>query len=136
MEIVCSTLSAALPHHRQGRVRTLAVMKEQRSVGAPEIPTTAEAGLPAVTAYTYNILLAPAATPRPVVDQLAGAVGKVMADRAFFDALVKLGVDPIADSSPDRAAGMIRAELAKWSPIIQAVGLATDSPTRSASPRR
>jgi hypothetical protein len=59
-----------------------------------------------------------------------------MADRAFFDALVKLGVDPIADSSPDKAAGMIRAELAKWSPIIQAVGLATDSPTRSASPRR
>ena len=136
IEIVFSTLSAALPHHRNGRVRTLAVLKEQRSVGAPDIPTTAEAGLPGVNAYTFNILLAPAGTPRAVVDQLAGAVGKVMSDRGFVDALVKLGVDPISDSSPDKAAGMIRTELAKWSPIIQAVGLATDAPTRSASPRR
>jgi tripartite-type tricarboxylate transporter receptor subunit TctC len=136
IEIVCSTLSAALPHHRQGRVRTLAVLKEQRSVGAPEIPTTAEAGLPGVSAYTYNILLAPAGTPRAIVDQLAGAVAKVMGDRAFIETLVKLGVDPISDSSPDKAAGMIRTELAKWSPIIQAVGLAADTPTRSASPRR
>src|SRR5690606_8364724 len=42
IEIVCSTLSAALPHHRAGRVRTLAIMKDERSLGAPDIPTTVE----------------------------------------------------------------------------------------------
>jgi tripartite-type tricarboxylate transporter receptor subunit TctC len=135
IEIVCSTLSAALPHHRQGRVRTLAIMKEERSIGAPDIPTMTEAGVRGVIAYTYNILLAPAGTPRSLVDQLNGVITQVMADRAFSDTLVKLGVDPIADSSPDKAATMLRAELARWSPIIQALGLGHDSPTTSASRR-
>jgi tripartite-type tricarboxylate transporter receptor subunit TctC len=136
IEIVCSTLSAALPHHRQGRVRTLAVMKDERSIGAPDIPTTAESGVPGVVAYTYNIIVAPAGTPQAIVDHLNGAVKKVMADRAFVDTLVKIGVDPITDSSPDKAAAMIRTELAKWTPIIQALGLGADTATRSASPRR
>ena len=136
IEIVCSTLSAALPHHRQGRVRTLAVMTEQRSMGAPDIPTTAEAGVSGVIAYTYNIILGPAGTPRGVVDQLNGAIGKVMADSTFIDTLVKLGVDPITDSTPDKAASIIVAELGKWRPVIQALQLGADAPVRSASPRR
>ena len=121
--IVCSTLSAALPHHRSGRVRTLAVLKEERSVGAPDIPTTAEAGVPGVVAYTYNILLAPAETPRSVVDYLSGAVTRVMADPSFVDLLVKIGVDPITDSNPDKAAAMLKTELEKWRPFIASLGL-------------
>jgi tripartite-type tricarboxylate transporter receptor subunit TctC len=136
IEIVCSTLSAALPHHRSGRIRTLAVMKDERSLGAPDIPTTAEQGLPDVIAYTYNIILAPGNTPQPVVDKLSGTIGKVMADRTFTEVLVRLGVDPITDASPRRATTMVRAELAKWQPIIQALGLGADAPVRSASPRR
>jgi tripartite-type tricarboxylate transporter receptor subunit TctC len=136
IEIVCSTLSAALPHHRQGRVRTLAVMKDQRSIGAPDIPTTAEAGVSGVVAYTYNIILTPAGTPRAIVDQLNAAIAKVMADSAFVETLVRLGVDPITDSNPDKAASMIVSELGKWRPIIQALQLGVDTPVRSASPRR
>jgi tripartite-type tricarboxylate transporter receptor subunit TctC len=136
IEMVCSTLSAALPHHNQGRVRTLAVMKEERSVGAPDIPTTREAGLADAIAYTYNIILAPARTPRGIVDHVSAAIGKVMADPGSRDTLVKLGVDPIEDSGPEKAAAMLEAELGKWRPIIQALGLGADAPTRSASPRR
>ena len=136
IEITCSTLSAALPHHRNGRVRTLAVMKDQRSGSAPDIPTAIESGVPDAVAYTYNILMAPAGTPQGIIDHLSGAVTKVMSDRAFVDALVKIGVDPITESNPDKAAAMIRTELAKWGPIIQALGLGADAPTRSASPRR
>jgi tripartite-type tricarboxylate transporter receptor subunit TctC len=134
IEIVCSTLSAALPHHRQGRLRTLAVLKDERSLGAPDIPTTREARLREVIAYTYNIILAPAGTPQPVVDRLNAAIAKVIADPAFIDTLVKLGVDPSSDSGPDTAATMIRTELAKWRPIIQALGLGAEAPTRSARP--
>jgi len=136
IEIVCSTLSAALPHHRSGRVRTLAVLKEGRSVAAPDIPTAEEAGIAGVVAYTYNILLAPAGTPRGTIDHLAGAVKKVMADRAFVDSLVKIGVDPITDSNPEKAGAMIRTELAKWTPIIQALGLGADSLARTTSAQR
>lgn len=133
LEMSCTTLSAALPHHRGGRVRTLAIMKEERSISAPDIPTVIESGVPGVVAYTFNILLAPAATPRPVVDHLQGAVAKVMADRSFVDALVKLGVDPVTKSDPDHAAAMIKTELAKWKPLIMALGLGSDAPTRAAA---
>jgi tripartite-type tricarboxylate transporter receptor subunit TctC len=136
IEIVCSTLSAALPHHRQGRIRTLAVMKEHRSVSAPDIPTTGEGGVPGVIAYTYNILLAPAGTPRAAVDRLSTTIANVMADNRFVDTLVKLGVDPVTDSDPDKAAAMIATELTKWRPIIQALQLGGDGPVRSASPGR
>jgi tripartite-type tricarboxylate transporter receptor subunit TctC len=121
--MACTTLNAALPHHRSGRIRTLAVLKEQRSEGAPDVPTTAEVGAPGVVAYTYNILLAPAGTPREVVDFMTGAVTKVMSDRSFVDALVKLGVDPITSSSPEKATEMLKTELAKWAPIIKSLGL-------------
>jgi len=121
--IVCTTLSGALPHHRSGRVRTLAVMKEERSVSAPEIPTTAEGGVPGAIAYTYNILLAPGETPRSVVDYLSGAMTTVMADRSFVDALVKLGVEPITDSNPDKAAAMLKTEFEKWAPLMRSLGL-------------
>jgi len=119
----CTSLSSALPHHRSGRVRTLAVMKEERSVGAPDIPTTAEAGVPGAVAYTYNIILAPAGTPRSVVDHLSGAISKVMADRSFIETLVRLGVDPVMESGPDKAAAMLKTELDRWRPLIESMGL-------------
>ena len=119
----CTSLSSALPHHRSGRVRTLAVMKEERSVGAADIPTTAEAGVPGAVAYTYNVILAPAGTPSSVIEYLSGAMQKIMADRSFIEGLVRLGVDPVKDSKPDQAAAMIKAELARWSPIIASLGL-------------
>lgn len=121
--VVFSTLSAALPYHRSGRVRTLAVMKEERSAGAPDIPTAAEAGVPGAIAYTYNMLLAPAGTPRGDIDRLNGAIKQIMDDRSFVDALVRLGVDPITDSNPEKAAAMLKTELEKWRPFVESLGL-------------
>ena len=118
-----TSLSSALPHHRSGRVRTLAVMKEGRSVGAPDIPTTEEGGVPGAVAYTFNIVFAPAGTSRAAIDTLKNALRKVMADQAFVDTLVKIGVDPITDSDPDKAAAMLRTEIAKWRPLILTLGL-------------
>lgn len=118
-----TSLSSVLPHHRAGRVRTLAVMKEGRSVSAPDIPTAEEGGIPGAVAYTFNIIFAPAETPRAAVDKLKNAVQKVMANHAFVDSLVRVGVDPVTDSDPDKAAAMLRAEIAKWRPFILSLGL-------------
>jgi tripartite-type tricarboxylate transporter receptor subunit TctC len=121
--MTCTSLSGALPHHRSGRVRTLAVLKEERSVGAPDIPTAAEAGVPGTIAYTYNVIFAPAGTPHPVVETLSGATRKVLADRSFVDTLIRLGVDPITNSDPQKAAAMVKSELERWRPLIQSLGL-------------
>lgn len=118
-----TSLSSVLPHHRSGRVRTLAVMKEGRSISAPDIPTAVESGVPGAVAYTFNIVFVPAGTPRAAIDTLKNALRKVMANPAFLDTLVKIGVDPVTDSDPEKAATMLRTELAKWRPFIVSLGL-------------
>jgi hypothetical protein len=67
---------------------------------------------------------------------LSTAIAKVMADNTFVETLVRLGVDPITDSTPEKAGSMIVTELGEWRPIIQALQLGADAPVRSASPRR
>jgi tripartite-type tricarboxylate transporter receptor subunit TctC len=121
--MICSSLSSVIPHHRSGRVRTLAVLKEERSQGAPEIPTAAEAGLENAIAYTFNMIFVPAGTTSGVIQRLSGAMKQIMSDRAFTQALVKLGVDPILDSDPQKSAAMLRTEIARYKPVIHALAL-------------
>ena len=121
--MTCSSLSGALPHHRSGRLRTLAVLKDERSVSAPDIPTAEEAGVHGAIAYTYNVIFAPAGTPEPVIDHMSGSVHKVLSNRSFIETLIRLGVDPITDSDPKKAAEMVKAELERWRPLIQSLGL-------------
>jgi len=121
--MTCSSLSSVLPHHRGGRVRTLAVLKEERSVGAPDIPTAAEGGVNDAIAYTFNMLMVPAGTPRVIVERLNMAVAKIMADAGFNQALIRQGVDPIVDSGPEHASTMLRTEMARYRPVIHALAL-------------
>ena len=72
--------------------------------------------------YTWNAILAPAGTPQPVIDRLSAAMSKALADSAVLNRLQEVGVDPTLDSNPQRAAEFIKAELAKWAPIIKASG--------------
>lgn len=118
-----AALSGVLPHHRAGRVRTLAVASEKRSPAEPGIPTMKEAGVEDMLAYAFSMLLAPAGTPREIIERLHVAVAKVMGDRAFADDLIKLGVDPPVDATPEKAAAMIQSEIAKWAPLIESLGL-------------
>lgn len=99
------------------------MLKEERSAGAPDIPTAIEAGVPGAIAYTYNIILAPAGTPDSIIKILSDTMNKVMSDRELLASLVKIGVDPVSKSSPDEAVAMIKAELAKWKPLIESLGL-------------
>src|SRR5690606_22926973 len=80
MPVSMTTLSAALAPHRQGRIRVLAVANDVRSVSAPDIPTAIEAGVPDMIAYTFAAILAPAGTPRPIVNRIHEATATIMAD--------------------------------------------------------
>jgi tripartite-type tricarboxylate transporter receptor subunit TctC len=120
--MTCSSLSSVLPHHRAGRLRTLAVLEEERSQSAPDIPTATEAGVDAI-AYTFNMILAPARTPPAVIQRLSDTIGTIMADPAFQATLVKIGVDPITGSNPQKAAAMLRTEIARYKPVLHALAL-------------
>jgi tripartite-type tricarboxylate transporter receptor subunit TctC len=106
--------------HRTGKVRILAVAHETRLKIAPDIPTAIEAGLPGMVASNFNGLFAPAGLAPAIVDQLADATRRVMAEPEFQRTLVTSGFEPIVDSGPQQAQRLVSDELARWKPIIQA----------------
>lgn len=120
--IAIVTVSSATALHRSGKVRVLATFGEKRSNAAPDIPTAVELGVPEMLGYTFNVLLAPAGAPKPIVDQLHQATMKVMSDAAFQKDLEGLSIEPVTDSNPEKATQFIKDELAKWAPIIKATG--------------
>jgi tripartite-type tricarboxylate transporter receptor subunit TctC len=111
-----------LDFHRTGRVRILAVNANARSKGAPDIPTAIEAGLPGMVAGNLNGLFAPANVPKAIIDQIAEATRKIMADEEFQKVLIMSGFDPIVDSGPEATRQFITEELARWTPIMKATG--------------
>jgi tripartite-type tricarboxylate transporter receptor subunit TctC len=111
-----------LEFHRAGRVRILAVNATARIKAAPDIPTAIEAGLPDMVAGNLNGLFAPAGVPQPIVEQIAEATRRIMADEEFQRLLVTSGFEPVLDSSPDATRQFIVEELKRWTPIMKATG--------------
>ena len=108
--------------HAAGKVRILAVMAEKRLSAAPDIPTTAEAGMPELLAANFNGLFAPAGVPRAIIERVAAATTAAMRDAEVQKAIVNSGFEPIMDSGPDAAQRTVANELARWNPIIKATG--------------
>ena len=109
-----------LDFHRAGKVRILAVNAPARIKAAPDIPTAIEAGLPGMVAGNLNGLFAPANVPKAIIDQIAEATRKVMADGEFQKILVASGFEPILDSSPEATRAFIAEETARLVPIMKA----------------
>ena len=105
--------------HRAGKVRILAVNARARVKSAPDIPTAIEAGLPDMVAQTTFGVFAPAGTPRPILERINAVTQEAMADPPFQNELLRLGFEPVLDVGPDKAAGVFREELARWTPILR-----------------
>ena len=121
--IVAGTFSSMLAQHRSGRIRILAVFSEKRSSDEPTVPTAVELGMPDMIASTFNALVAPAGIPKPVLDQLHQVTAKIMTDPAFQEDLVRILIEPVTDSNPEKAARFMKGELAKWAPVVKASGI-------------
>jgi tripartite-type tricarboxylate transporter receptor subunit TctC len=116
----------ALPQAQSGAIRAIGAGMATRVRAMPQLPTLQEQGLNGFECYTWTAILAPAGTPAPIVDRLSEAMNKALADPAAFTRLQEVGIDPTPDTTPQRAAEFIRAELAKWAPIIKASGAQID----------
>lgn len=111
--------SAPLEYHKQGRIRMLAICSEQRLKAVPDVPTATQAGVPELVVQAFNAIFLPPGVPRSVVDALAQANQKVLADAGMQDFLRKAGAEPVTTSSPDRAVQFIQKELQRWGPIVR-----------------
>jgi len=116
----------ALPQVQSGAIRAIGAGMATRMRAMPELPTLQEQGLKGFECYTWNAILAPAGTPQPIVDRLSEAINKALADPAVFKRLQEAGIDPTPGSTPKQAAAFVKAELAKWAPIIKASGAHID----------
>jgi len=117
------TFSTTLQQHRAGKLRILAYAHAQRAPIAPEIPTMIEAGVKGYEAYTFNLVLGPANTPKDVVNVLDQASRKLMSDPDMIKFLQDIAAVPTPDTSPERTAKFINDEIAKWAPVIKAAGV-------------
>ena len=126
-EVPVSYLSPITAHTqlKAGRVKALAVSSRDRFLGAPDIPSATEAGLPDFEALLWFGLFTTAKTPRPVVMKINAAVVEILNRPDVKEAILKQGA-LVAPSTPEELAAFVRTELAKWTPIIAAAGIKAD----------
>jgi tripartite-type tricarboxylate transporter receptor subunit TctC len=121
VSLMISSMSAAMSHVRAGKMRALGVTSLKRSAGGPDIPAIAE-GLAGFELPSWFGLLAPAGTPRPIIDRWHQAMVRVLAIPEVRDQLIAQGADPVG-STPDQFARQIREELKLWAKLIKQSGI-------------
>jgi tripartite-type tricarboxylate transporter receptor subunit TctC len=120
---VANVTGQVLELHRAGKLRILAVTTPQRLAADPQFPTAVASGLPGLVAMNFSALFAPAGTRWPIIDQIAAATGRAMADGDARKSLIDQGMEPIAESSPEKTRRFVEEDIARWTPVIRAIGL-------------
>jgi tripartite-type tricarboxylate transporter receptor subunit TctC len=119
---VFTNVSDVLPYAGAGSLKLLAVAGNTRSPQLPTVPTFAEAGFPGIVIHTWNGLMAPAGTPRPIIDQVASEVARAVRDPVIAERLVSNGVDPLGNT-PEDFARLIAADISLWAEAIKSAGI-------------
>ena len=117
-----SPASSVVGQIAAGKIRPLATAAKKRSAALPDVPTMAEAGMPDFDTSLWFGLLAPAGTPRPVIEKLADAAHQAMHTPQAIASLSKQGYEPL-DAGPDEFASFMRSEMARWSEVARNAGL-------------
>ena len=110
------------PFLRSGQLKPLAVTGARRLASLPNVPTVAELGYPGFDVTAWFGIVAPAATPRTVVDRLNIEIRRILTLPDVREALAAQGIEPVA-STPEEFAEDIKSDLARWTPVVRALGL-------------
>jgi tripartite-type tricarboxylate transporter receptor subunit TctC len=121
VQVMFESLSSIAPHAQAGSVRALGVSGAKRSPAFPDIATIAEAGVPGYEAPTWSGVIAPAGTPRSIIDKLNAAINRAIVSQLFKDRFAQIGDDP-AGGSPEDFAETIRKDSAKWGEVVRRAG--------------
>ena len=117
-----ATISTSLPHIRSGKLRALAVTSAKRSSVMPELPTVSEAGVPGYEHLSWVGILAPAKTPRPVIEKLHGEIVKIVQAPEVKALFLRDGLETVGNS-PREFDAIIKAEIAKWQKLVKVAGI-------------
>jgi tripartite-type tricarboxylate transporter receptor subunit TctC len=122
---VIGAVNSLMPHVQAGRLRMLGVAGERRMPLMPEVPTIAEAALPGFALDNWGGLLAPAGTPRAIIDRLNGEIVKTLRDPRIAERLTAQGIELIP-STPAAFQSVLKADLAKWARVVKAANVRLD----------
>jgi tripartite-type tricarboxylate transporter receptor subunit TctC len=123
--IAFTALPPAMSNIKEGKLRGLAVLASARSATLPDVPTNAEAGVPDLESDTLTGIVAPAGTPKEVIERWHDAIAKIVASPDVKQRLEALGFTPVADT-PEQFGARIKAEIAKWSKVVQDANIRAD----------
>ena len=126
VNIMFDNIPSAIPHIRSGKLRALATTGGKRDATLTDLPTMAEAGVAGYESTVWFGLVAPAATPKDVVDRLNAAGRQAAKAPDFSKRLSDLGYGIVGDTSPEQMASMIQDEVRRWGPIVKASGARID----------
>jgi tripartite-type tricarboxylate transporter receptor subunit TctC len=113
---------SAIPFIQQGKLRAIAVTSTRRLPNLPDIPTIEESGVPGYESLSWSGIVAPAATPRPVINKLNAAIERVLKMDEVKQKFAALGVEPVG-GPPEAFTRHVRAESDKWGKLIRAANI-------------
>jgi tripartite-type tricarboxylate transporter receptor subunit TctC len=125
VQIMFDAAPSLIAHIRSGRLRVLAAASAERNRLLPEVPTFGELGYPKVAVSLWYGLLAPAGTPKPVVEKLNREVVKALGSADVRDKLQAQGAEPMP-GTPQAFASFMQDEMAKWAPVVKQAGVKLD----------
>jgi tripartite-type tricarboxylate transporter receptor subunit TctC len=128
VDMMCDQTTNTTSQIKANKIKVYAVTTPSRVPSLADVPTSAEAGLPSLQVAVWHGLYAPKGTPKPVVDRLVAALQSALEDPLVKERFAELGTEPIAKdkATPDALAAHLKAEIAKWGPIIKKAGVYAD----------
>jgi hypothetical protein len=125
VDLAFGSIEPSLQLMRNQKIRPLAVTTSKRIAAAPEIPTVAESGVPGFETIGWNGIVAPANTPKTIVDRLNAVINQVIQEPAMTAKLAAQGVE-LDIKTPEALAQMIETEINKWDALVKKVGIKAD----------
>jgi tripartite-type tricarboxylate transporter receptor subunit TctC len=122
IQILVDVPSTLMPHVRGGKIKALGMFSAKRIPGAPEVPTIAEAGGPPLESSTWVLFMAPAGTPREIINRLSAETAKAINESDIKERFNQIGIEPVGNT-PEQAAKFLEAEVAKWAKVINTAGV-------------
>src|SRR5215510_2181455 len=125
IDLMFDQVVSATPHILSGGVKPIAVTATKRAAAIPNVPSSTEAGLPEMQTIAWTALFFPKGTPQPIVERINAALDQAMRDETVAKRLAELGADlpTEAERKPQALGNLVRSEIEKWVPLIQAAGV-------------